>query len=385
MVGFPYHVRTETPAVSHNLHLTSVRKALAPRREPYWAAPIARGKYIGLRKIDAERASWIARRRDDAGQQAYHSLGYVSDAFDFDAAKVAAEAWFKTKDAGIRTDVVTVADACREYVVDRKREKGPATARDAEARFERTVYDSDFGRIALAKLRTPHLKAWRDGLALSKASANRTLTALKAALNLAVTHRQVSPAAAQEWRDVKPYKDASKRRDLYLDLRQRKALLSKAPGAIRDLIEAALLTGARAGELVSATRGQFDERTGSMTFRGKTGTRTVPLSPAAVSLFKRLSRGKLPAARLLVRDDGKPWAHSDWDELVRAAAAAAKLPKGTCLYTLRHSFITAAITGGMTTLDVARLVGTSVMMIEKHYGHLVASAARERLARLVLA
>jgi hypothetical protein len=36
----------------------------------------------------------------------------------------------------------------------------------------------------------------------------------------------------------------------------------------------------------------------------------------------------------------------------------------------------------MTTLDVARLTGTSVMMIEKHYGHLVASAARERLAKV---
>jgi hypothetical protein len=36
----------------------------------------------------------------------------------------------------------------------------------------------------------------------------------------------------------------------------------------------------------------------------------------------------------------------------------------------------------MTTLDVARLVGTSIMMIEKAYGHLVASAARERLAKV---
>jgi len=43
-------------------------------------------------------------------------------------------------------------------------------------------------------------------------------------------------------------------------------------------------------------------------------------------------------------------------------------------------FITQAITDGMTTLDVARLCGTSVGMIEKHYGHLVADAARERLA-----
>ncbi|MGH8865200.1 MAG: hypothetical protein ACREA9_07535 [Pyrinomonadaceae bacterium] len=35
-----------------------------------------------------------------------------------------------------------------------------------------------------------------------------------------------------------------------------------------------------------------------------------------------------------------------------------------------------------STLDVARLVGTSIRMIEKHYGHLVASVARERLAQV---
>lgn len=50
------------------------------------------------------------------------------------------------------------------------------------------------------------------------------------------------------------------------------------------------------------------------------------------------------------------------------------------LYTLRHSWITTALMSGMSTLDVARLTGTSLMMIEKHYGHLVDAAARERLA-----
>jgi site-specific recombinase XerD len=110
----------------------------------------------------------------------------------------------------------------------------------------------------------------------------------------------------------------------------------------------------------------------------------VPLSTPALTLFKRLAESKLPAARLLVRDDGKPWAHSDWDELVRDAAKAAGLPDKTCLYTLRHSFITQAIQDGLSILDVARLVGTSVMMVEKHYGHLVHTVARERLAKVVM-
>jgi len=362
-----------------------VRKALQPRREPYWAAPIARGRYIGFRKIDAQRGSWIARLRDESGAQRYRALGMVSETFDFDAAKKAAMAVFDAHDAGVKaSERATVEDACRAYVEDRRREKGEATARDAESRFERTVYDTEFGRMALDKLRTPAIRRWRDGLGLGKASTNRTLTSVKAALNLAVSERLVPAARAIEWADVKPHKNATQRRTLYLDLGQRRALIAACDGALRDLIEAHALTGARPGELVSARRRQFDARTGSLTLSGKTGTRTVPLSEPAVALFTRLAKGKLPGALLLVRNDGKPWAHSDWDELVKAAVAKAKLPSGTVLYTLRHSFITQALTDGMTTLDVARLVGTSLPMIERHYGHLVASAARERLDRVVM-
>ena len=130
------------------------------------------------------------------------------------------------------------------------------------------------------------------------------------------------------------------------------------PGrAARIFCKAAILTGARAGELTSATRGQFDERTRTMTFTGKTGTRSVPLTDQALKLFARLAKSKPPGARLFMRDDGRPWAHSDWDELVGKRAQLAGLQGAVCLYSLRHSFITQAITDGLTTLDVARLCG----------------------------
>jgi hypothetical protein len=64
--------------------------------------------------------------------------------------------------------------------------------------------------------------------------------------------------------------------------------------------------------------------------------------------------------------------------MVQAAVTAADLPAATVLYTLRHSWITTALTSGMGTLDVARLAGTSLLMIEKHYSHLVSDAARIR-------
>jgi integrase len=377
------------------LHKVRVRTSLEPRREPYWGAPLGRGRVLGYRKISKGAGSWIARMRTETGQKAYKALGFETDALDYEKAREAAEAWFRLRDAGVADEVITVADACREYVSHLKKGKGEASSNDADKRFARTIYGQPIGAVPLSKLRTPRIREWRDSLqavnatgddgrALSKGSSNRTLTALKAALNLAVTNRRVLPQLAREWGDVKPHKDATKRRTLFLDLRQRRKLLDSAKGAVRDLIEAAALTGARAGELTRATRGQFDARLGTMTFDGKTGSRTVPLSKAAAAVFKRVSKGKLPTAPLFTRDDGKPWAHSDWDELVREAAKVAKLPKGTCLYTLRHSFITQAITDGMTTLDVARLCGTSVSMIEKHYGHLVADSARERLSAVTM-
>jgi integrase len=373
--------------MAYEIHKARVRQSLAPRiEEPYWGFPLARGRSLGYRKIATDRASWAARMRPEGRgkKYEYQALGPETREFDYEKAKEAALVWFQGRDAGVTDNGFTVEAACRAYVTDRRREKGEACAHDAEKRFERTVYGSPFGAIPLAKIRTPRIKEWREGLGLSKGASNRTRTALFAALNLAVENSQVHPSVAVEWQRVKPYANATQRRTLFLDIKQRRRLLDAAEGALHNLMEAAALTGARAGELVGATRGQFDARLKTLALKGKVGARIIPLSPAAFRLFRRLGKGKLPGAPLLSRDDGKPWAHSDWDELVRAAGQKAKLPKGVCLYTLRHSFITQAITDGMTTLDVARLCGTSVGMIEKHYGHLVADAARKRLAAVTM-
>jgi len=379
--------------MSQQLHKVRIRSHLAPRREPYWAAPLALGRFLGYRKIDAVRGSWVARARTEDGRQQYKALGALTDAFGYDSAVAAAHAWFAELDAGvIPHGRYTVEDACADYVKDRRREKGERCAADAEWRFKHTVNGTAFARTELARVRTREVKEWREGLKLTPAGANRMMTTLRAALNLAVENRRIASTAAQEWRSVKQYKNADGRREIFLDLRQRRALLAAATGSVRDLIEAAMVTGARPGELAAAPRSAFDSRTKTLKLTGKTGMRTVPLSPAAVKVFDRVTRSKLPAAPLLSRDDGKAWTRAEWTELVRTAAAAAKiegepankakLPAGVCLYTLRHSFITQAISDGLTTLDVARLTGTSLAMIDKHYGHLVQSASAQRLAKV---
>lgn len=278
----------------------------------------------------------------------------------------------------------SVEAACRDYVEDRRCEKNAACAHDAHRRFERTVYGTAFGRLPLARLSSLDIKAWRRATGLSKSSQNRTMTALRAALNLAVQNRRVGAERRIEWASVRQYPGVTQRRMLFLDVEERRRLLRHAAGAVRDLMAGMALTGARPGDLTRARCAEYDARTRSITFAAKQALRTVPLPSAAVALFDRLACGKGPQELLFTRDDGKPWAHSDWDELVREAAKRAGLPAGVCLYTLRHSFITQSLMDGMSTLEVARISGTSLAMIERHYGHLVMHAARERLERVEL-
>ena len=341
---------------------------------------MAKGRYLGVRKLADGTCTWIARLRDDDGKQRYRSLGQVIKDFDHGPAKDAAESWFRDFDADVSGKAPTVADVCREYVADLEAEGRADAAHDADMRFKRTVYSDAIGKLQADKLKTGRLKTWRNGLGGAKSSQNRNLNTLRAALNLAVEHHRINPTVAQQWKAVRNHKGAGNRRTLFLDLKQRRKLLKHCSGALRDLVEAAMLTGARPGELVTMKRAQFEVRTETATFNGKTGSRQVPLSPAALTLFKRLAKRKLPGAYMLTRDDGRHWSHSDWDELVREAASKAKLPKGVVLYTLRHSWITEALRAGMPTLDVARLTGTSLQMLQEYYGHLVTEAARERLA-----
>ncbi|HEY4215005.1 MAG TPA: tyrosine-type recombinase/integrase [Steroidobacteraceae bacterium] len=382
--------------MAHEIQRARVRDDLPQRPyEPYWRT-LERGRALGFRKVGDDKGYWIARMRPDesSAKYEYEPLGEAKTAFGWDEAKAAAEAWFRLRTEGVKTDEVQIVEAaCRAYVNERRTSKGEDCAHDAEKRFERTVYGKAFGAQRLEKLRAATVREWRDSLDLKPAAASRTLTALKAAINLAVREKHAPAALALELRLVKPLPGGKRRRDLFLDRSQRRKLLSVTKGALHDLIEGIALTGARAGELIKATVSQFDAHSKSMTFisgKGNDGprSRTVPLSPPAAALLKRLAAGKAATDRLFTRDDGQSWAHSDWDESVREAAKAAELPSeprtGVCLYTFRHCFITEALLGGMPTLEVARLVGTSVAMIEKHYGHLVASAARKRLAKVAM-
>ena len=117
---------------------------------------------------------------------------------------------------------------------------------------------------------------------------------------------------------------------------------------------------------------------------GKTRSRKIPLSGETLAHVKACAAAKLPAAWLFSRADGRRWDRFSWRDAINAGVAAAKLPKAVCAYTLRHSAITDLVTSGLDLFHVAQLAGTSVAMIEKHYGQLRPQQIREGLQVLSL-
>ena len=51
-------------------------------------------------------------------------------------------------------------------------------------------------------------------------------------------------------------------------------------------------------------------------------------------------------------------------------------------YSLRHTFATEALAAGISTFELSRLMGTSIAMIDRHYGHLTRDAEESMRARL---
>lgn len=379
------------------------RARLKPRREPYWES-LRRACHIGFRKMTGSSAgTWMVRWRDDVtGKRHYNSLGEfetLPPSDRRDAAVKAAEEWLRHVGAGGRTEPVTVRKACEAYVTHLRAQRRAATAKDSEHRFRRWV-DADpvLSRVELTKLQPAHMVAWRKRLTespvigkngkerLRSASAiNRDMTAVRAALNHAFEQRLVMSDAA--WRTaLKPHEAADARRDLYLDREQRQKLIGAAAADVAALLRGLSLVPLRPGALALRDVADLNKKLGTLRIgKDKAGRdRVLPLLPSAVAFFAEHAKRALPSAPLLRQANGSRWNKDAWKRPIKEAAKVAKLPRATTAYTLRHSVITDLVAGGLDLMTVAKLSGTSVAMIEKHYGHLRAEHARKALAALAL-
>jgi integrase len=71
------------------------------------------------------------------------------------------------------------------------------------------------------------------------------------------------------------------------------------------------------------------------------------------------------------------WRAEAWVPALRAGGLAHRTP-----YSLRHSFASNAIAAGIATFEIARVMGTSVVQIEKTNGHRLPDAIDRARAAL---
>ena len=261
----------------------------------------------------------------------------------------------------------------------------PLAIANATYVINKHVLASDIAKARVAGLTKEKLTKWRDGIVAQAGddpekqrarmvTANRTWTNLRAILNYAVREKKCEAGA---WGDV-AYKRVDRARERYLEIEEAQRLVEHCDDSLRPLVQAALQTGCRYGELAALEARDLDLRAGTIKIRrSKTGVaRNVLLSDEGVALFRAISAGRNGSERLFTRADGEPWGPCNQTKPFRAACKRAGLGDDVLFHSCRHTWASLAIMAGMPAILVAQNLGhysrgrAHTAQIEATYGHL---------------
>jgi integrase len=170
----------------------------------------------------------------------------------------------------------------------------------------------------------------------------------------------------------------------YLTTDEARRLLNACADDFRKVVEAALLTGARYGELAAMTVSDFNRDSGTVHIRtSKAGkARHVVLNDEGRALFEHLSIGRVGDQRIFAKSDGTMWGKSHQQRPLKAACERAKILPPLDFHSLRHTWASLSIMAGAPLLVVAQNLGHSdTRMVERHYGHLSQSYVAETVRR----
>jgi integrase len=344
------------------------------------------GIALGYRRNRTDGA-WVARVADGSGRNARRNLAIADDYQEADGQRVlsywqAVDAARRLK-AGDTGAVVTVRDALDAYAAALER-RGRDDGNVSRVRRHMTDALAD-KPIGLVKSR--EWERWRNAVAakVTKATVNRILHNLKAALNAAADHDQNLNRHA--WRvGLASFSGAEQPRNV---IRDEVTVLSLVDAAYREshefglLVEVAAMTGARAGQLrqlqvQDLLEGREGPRlTVPVSAKGNTkvekrGHDSAPITDGLAAKLKVASVGRPRTAPLLVRPSGEPWSRGDQRKpFMRAAKAAGEDPRQVTMYALRHSSIVRMILANVPIRIVADHHDTSVLMIERNYSQLI--------------
>jgi integrase len=400
------------PRTARNAKLDtrSARSKLAERREPYWHV-LSKGCALGYRR-GANGGNWIARLRDEVGKQHYEALGAADDvrdadgisAFTFAQAQERARAWFASKarelggHAEPQVGPYTVATAISDYMSARERKGSKGVRKDRYAADSRII--PTLGTIEVSKLTARRIQEWLQTVATApkfvrtgkfaakqatadfnaaddeevrarRSTANRLLTVLKAALNHAFHEGKV--ATDDPWRKVKPFREADSAVVRYLSADECRRVVNACAADFRAIVQGALATGCRYGELCRMVAADFNAEAGTISVRlSKAGkVRHVALADEGRALFLSLTAGRGGRELIFRRADGGAWGPSHQQRPLTAASGVAKVDPPATFHILRHTYGSSLAMKGVPMGVIAAQLGhADTRMTERHYAHL---------------
>lgn len=418
-------------------NLGSRESRLKLKAERRYQEPLAEGRYLLYRRPkNGAAGAWMARWVDkDTTKSVQRRLGDADDLLDADGVNILD---FKTAQARAVDVFKELNNAAHIEATGEVLSSGPYTVgsamadylRDAEKRgvkghsIMKTTINAhivpDLGDISMAKLSKRRIEDWLQALAESarrrtgkvrdevkhladpvtedekrarKDSANRVLTNLNAALNLAVNSGRYS--GPTPWRDVKRFKGVGSARVRFLNVQEQRRLVNKCPDGFKELVQAALYTGCRYGELCRLKARDFNTTAKTVFIeKSKSGKpRHIALTEEAAAWFVEQGAGRGAGESLLIKpnargkarkyqEDPLAWGPHDQKKLMVDACEAAKI-EALGFHELRHTYASGLVNAGVPLAYVAAQLGhTDTTMVEKFYGHLSPSALADSIRKL---
>jgi integrase len=383
----------------------------------YWLS-LDQGLHLGYRR-GPQGGKWLARFY--IGAQAYEVMtlpGVADDHGDADgltivsfrqaqalARKLHSERAHRAAGKPMPGVVYTVARALEDFCLDLERRGKPSAATRTRAA---SMIAPQLGRIACEKLTKGDIDRWMHEVAEApprvrnakgkepnfreidpgdpearrsrRATANRTLTILRAALNAAWRDGRIASNSA--WARVQPFRGADLPRVRYLEVEEAQRLV-RACGESNfgALVKAALFTGCRYGELGRLKVEDYKAGIGKLHIRiSKSGKgRHIALNDEGIAFFEQATAGKTADA-LIFTNAGRAWGHSHQWRPMREACDRAKIKPAVAFHILRHTFASHLVMGGASLQVVANAMGHSTTaMTQRHYAHLSPSYEDEQI------
>lgn len=387
-----------------SIRTRTARARLPRQREPHWLTLLPGRAHIGYqRRPEAPTGRWVLRQLIDSRYRIV-ALGQADDVegvgLDFSRAEAMARAMIDAPATAGRR--ITVRQAVQDYI-EHKRASGQPVA-DLTSRLRAHALPT-LGDVVVAELTAERLRRWlatmasmpamtrpRDGrqgwrpepataeeVRARRATANRVLNMLRAALNYAHDEGRV-PSAAAWGRRLKGFRGVDVARIRFLTVAECQRLLNAAPPDFRNLIRGAVETGCRYGELAALEVADLHANTLHIRQSKSGRPRYVHLTPDGTAFFKQLVAGRAGADAMFRRDDGEAWGKSEQARPLRAACAAARIEPAVSFHILRHTYASLCAMSGMSLQVLGANLGHADGRMTSRYAHLAPSHVADEVA-----